>query len=381
MNSTDSGRDSAFVSRATEVTIRIGLLVLLGAWCFQIVRPFLVPTVWGVIIAVASSSGYAHLVTLAGGRRVPAAVVFSLLALVVLIVPAALLSGTLADGAHALAAGLGEGTIRIPPPPPSVADWPLIGGWVAGFWTEASQNLAAAFKTIAPQLKGVGSWLLATAAGAGLELLKFIFAIAIAGVLLAHGEACQRAAYAIARRLAGDRGIEFAVLAEATVRSVTRGILGVAFVQSLLAGLGFLVVGVPAAGLWAVVALLLSVIQIGIFPVVIPVLIYVFLTADTVTAVLFLVWSIFVGALDNILKPMVLGRGVAVPMAVIFIGAIGGFLGSGIIGLFVGSVVLVLGYKLFLAWLHEPELPLPTVASGEQATTSSDEASMSLKIR
>jgi predicted PurR-regulated permease PerM len=141
------------------------------------------------------------------------------------------------------------------------------------------------------------------------------------------------------------------------VRSVTRGILGVSLIQALLAGLGFLAVGVPAAGLWALVALLLSVVQIGIFPVVVPVLIYVFSTVDTGTAVLFLVWSLFVGTIDNVLKPLLLGRGVPVPMLVIFIGAIGGFLSSGIIGLFVGAVVLVLGYKLFLAWLH-PEEPV-----------------------
>jgi predicted PurR-regulated permease PerM len=332
-------------------------------WCFQIVRPFIVPIVWGVIIAVAASPSYVRLLGAFGGRRVAAGVAFTVVALVLLIVPAALLSGTLVDGVHGLVAGMGEGRIRIPPPPQGVGDWPLIGTWVAGLWGEASQNLAAALKTVAPQLKDVGTWLLSAAAGAGLGLVKFMFAIVIAGVLLVHGEAAQRTGYAIAERLAGERGADFAVLAEATVRSVTRGILGVALIQSLLAGLGFLVVGVPAAGLWAVVALLLSVVQIGIFPVVIPILIYVFWTADTVTAVLFLVWSLFVGTLDNILKPIVLGRGVAVPMAVIFIGAIGGFISSGIIGLFVGSVVLVLGYKLFLAWLHERD---PT--SGEAAS-------------
>ena len=138
----------------------------------------------------------------------------------------------------------------------------------------------------------------------------------------------------------------------ATIRSVARGILGVALIQSLLAGLGFLVIGVPAAGLWALLCLLLAVVQIGILPVLIPVLVYVFSTADTLPAVMFLLWSIFVGGLDNVLKPILLGRGVNVPMAVIFVGAIGGFLLSGIIGLFVGSVILVLGYQVFLVWLY-----------------------------
>jgi predicted PurR-regulated permease PerM len=353
----DSSIEGQLTGRVLEATIRIGLVVLLVAWCFQIVRPFLVPTIWGVIIAVAAYPTFARLQGAFGGRPVPAAVAFTLIALIVLILPAALLSGTLVEGVQDVVAWIDGGGFKIPAPPPSVQQWPLVGDWVYGLWSQASQNVAGQLKTILPQLKGVGHWLLATVAGAGLALLQFIFAVVIAGALLAHAEAAQRTSDAIARRLAGQRGADFAGLADATVRSVTRGILGVSPIQALLAGLGFLAVGVPAAGLWALVALLLSVVQIGIFPVVVPVLIYVFSTVDTGTAVLFLVWSLFVGTIDNVLKPLLLGRGVPVPMLVIFIGAIGGFLSSGIIGLFVGAVVLVLGYKLFLAWLH-PEEPV-----------------------
>ena len=156
---------------------------------------------------------------------------------------------------------------------------------------------------------------------------------------------------AIATRLAGERGADYAELVQATVRSVTRGILGVALIQSLLAGLGFLAVGIPGAGLLALVCLLLGVVQIGPAVVLIGTVIYVFSTADTVTAVIFLIWSIFVGLIDNVLKPVLLGRGVKVPMVVIFVGAIGGFLASGIIGLFVGAVVLALSFTLFKAQL------------------------------
>ena len=141
-------------------------------------------------------------------------------------------------------------------------------------------------------------------------------------------------------------------------------------IQSLLIGLGFLVMGIPGAGLWALLCLILSVIQVGPFPVVLPALIYVFSTADLVPAVLFLIWSIFTGSIDNILKPILLGRGVEVPMAIIFIGAIGGFISSGIIGLFVGSVVLVLSYKLFLAWLAEPPVRGPATPGAQNADNS-----------
>lgn len=345
-----------FVSRMVESAIRIGLIVLLVAWCLDIVRPFWAPIVWGIIIAVAAYPGYARLCGIFGGRRIAAAVAFILIALISLIVPAILLSGTLVEGARNLVAGLDAGTIGVPPPPPGVGEWPLIGDWLQPLWEQASSNLSAALIDLAPQLQAAGKWLLSAAAGAGLGILQFFFAIVISGLIMINAESAQHIAYAIARRLAGAQGKAYAELAEATVRSVTRGILGVALIQSTLAGLGFLAVGVPAAGLWALLSLLLGVLQLGVFLVVVPIVIYVFFNADTLTAVLFLVWSLFVTNIDNVLRPLLLGRGVAVPMAVVFIGAFGGFLSSGIIGLFVGAVVLVLSYKLFLAWLGEVAL-------------------------
>jgi predicted PurR-regulated permease PerM len=341
------------VTTALEATVRIGILVLLAAWCFSIVRPFFIPLAWGVIIAVSAHPGYMKLRRLLGGRGGIAATTMVILGLVLLMVPAVMLSGTLIDSAQWLAKGFEEGTLTVPPPPESVRDWPLVGEALRGFWSQASENLAATAAKIAPQLKAAGGWLLSTAAGAGFGILQFVVAIIIAGVLLTNSEAGGRFAHAFAGRLAGERGADFARLAEATVRSVTRGILGVALIQSILAGLGFMAIGIPGAGLWALLCLLLSTVQIGIFPITLPIVIYVLATADPVPAVLFVIWSLFVGTIDNILKPILLGRGVGVPMAVIFVGAIGGFITSGIIGLFVGAVILVLGYKLFLAWLHD----------------------------
>jgi predicted PurR-regulated permease PerM len=304
-----------------------------------------------MIIAVAAYPGYRRLQDVLGGRRRTASTIFILLALVVLIIPSVMLASTLVESAQGVANGLFAGSLKVPAPPPAVAGWPLIGERLHAFWTLASQNLEAALQEILPQIKVVSGWLLSTAAGAGLGILQFIVAIIIAGVLLAHSASGHRAARAIAVRLAGTAGVQFADLAEATVRSVARGILGVALIQSLLAGLGFLAIGVPAAGLWALLCLLLSVVQIGIFPITVPMIIYVFSTAETVPAILFLIWMVVVGTIDNVLKPILLGRGVEVPMVIIFVGAIGGFLAMGIIGLFVGSVVLALGYTLFLAWL------------------------------
>ena len=363
-NSNPSLDDERFLRRAMEAAVRIGVLFLLVAWCFRIIQPFFIAIVWGMIIAVASVPAYRWLQTRMGGRANPAAILTVVLLLTILVVPTVMLSDTLVESVTALSQQLTAGTLRIPPPPDVVAGWPVIGKSLAAFWHLASTNLQAALEQIAPHLRAAGTWLLSAAAGVGFGILQFVAAIIIAGLFLAHSAGGERYALAIATRLAGKRGHEFATLAEETVRSVARGILGVAFIQAVAAGLGFLVVGLPGAGFWALLCLLLSTIQLGVGPVTIPAAIYVMYTADTLPAVIFLVWSILVTLLDNLLKPVLLGRGVNIPMIVIFVGAIGGFITSGIIGLFTGAVVLVLGFKLFVAWLHEESVVKEQESSG-----------------
>lgn len=344
-----------------EAVIRIGLVVLLAVWCFNIIRPFVVPVVWGIIIAVAVYPAYGRVRGLLGERYGLAATLFTVAMLLVLVWPAVLLGALLIDNLESLLDRVNQGSLTVPPPPRGIETWPLIGKPLAEFWNLASVNLEAALQQLGPQIKLIGRWLMAAAAGAGLGILQFVASVIIAGVLLAYAGGAYGLARDIGTRLAGEQGAGYVDLAEATVRSVARGVLGVALIQSLLAGLGFVVAGVPAAGLWAFLCLVLGVVQIGPGPILLPVVLYVFATGETLTAALFLVWSLFVGAIDNVLKPMLLGRGVDVPMLVIFVGAIGGMLLSGIIGLFVGAVVLALGYKLFLAWL---ETDRPTTEAG-----------------
>jgi predicted PurR-regulated permease PerM len=263
-----------------------------------------------------------------------------------------MLSGSLINTAQEYSAQLDSGTLSVPPPSESVRSWPVIGEPLYKFWSLASNNLEAALSKITPQLKKFGIPLLSAAAGAGVGILKFVVSIIIAGVLLANDAGCSQAALAIATRLTGERGFKLVELAVATVRSVTLGILGVALIQTLLASLGFLLVGVPGAGLWALLVLILAVVQLPTILVLGPIIIYVFSTSGTVIAVVFAIWSILVGISDAFLKPLLMGRGVDVPMLVIFIGAIGGFMTSGIIGLFVGAIIFSIGYKLFLVWLN-----------------------------
>ncbi len=189
-------------------------------------------------------------------------------------------------------------------------------------------------------------------------ILQFVISIIIAGVILAKAVSFGGFLKALATRLTGDRGEEFATLASKTVRSVAQGVLGVALIQSLLAGVGLLAAGVPGAGLWALLVLLVAIVQLPPILILAPIILYVFSTSSTTVAVIFMIWSILVGSSDAFLKPLLLGRGVEVPMPIILVGAIGGMISSGIIGLFTGAVVLALGYELFKAWLKE----------GQQAT-------------
>jgi predicted PurR-regulated permease PerM len=347
-----SDSDQHFLKLALEAAIRIGVVAALAVWCFDIARPFLVPVMWGVIIAVAVHPGYSWLEARLRGRRMLAATLFTLLMLLVLVVPSVLLGGSLVSGAEKAAAAFQAGKLDIPPPPESVAGWPLVGAELHRFWQLASDNLEEAIRQAGPLLATAGKWVLAAAAGTGLALLQFVLAIVIAGFLLANAEGGGNATRALAVRLAPERGLGFAQVAEQTVRSVATGILGVALLQGILAGLGFLVAGVPAAGLLTLVCIIFGVIQLGVAIVVIPVIVYLFYTADTLTAVAFLVFAIIIMPLDNILKPLLLGRGVKMPMVVVFVGAIGGFIHSGIIGLFLGAVIFTLGYGLFMVWLY-----------------------------
>ena len=348
--------DRIFVHRSLEATIQIGLLLMITVWCFKIVEPFIIPIIWGAIIAIAAYPLYRCLQSALGQRTKLAATLFTFGFLIVMLVPTLLLTETLIQGLSLLGDKIKNGSPLIPPPPENLHAVMLIGEPLAKFWLLASENIHSALQQLEPVLKVIGSWLLSAATGAGVAILHFVVAIIIAGFLLANASACDKTMRAITGRLANEKGDSFADLTEATVRSVANGILGVALIQSLLAGVGFIAVGVPAAGLWALLCLILSIAQVGIGLIVIPMIIYLFYTADTFTAVAFLAWNVPISLIDHILNPILLGRGVKTPMAIIFMGAIGGLLSAGVIGLFIGAVTLALGYELFLLWLNiEPE--------------------------
>ena len=362
-----NSEEAQFLRRAVEAAIRIGVLALITLWAFQIVRPFISPVLWGVIIAIAVLPAYRGLANRMGGRRKLTATLLTVVALALLLIPAWMFFGEVVESTRSMASQLEAGTLMVPPPPTKVATWPLVGDALNEAWSLASTNLEAALERYEPQLKAVGARLLSAVGGLGIGVLQFIISIIIAGVFLATSEASSQAAVRIARRFAGDQGEEFVGMADKTIRSVALGVLGVAVTQSLLSLIGMAVVRVPGAPLWALIVLFLAVIQLPPALILLPVAVYVFSTAATVPAVLFLVWALIVSGSDAFLKPLLLGRGVNVPTLVILLGAIGGMMLSGIIGLFVGAVVLALAYQLFMTWLGDvPSAAQPVeAAAGE----------------
>jgi predicted PurR-regulated permease PerM len=348
-------QEREFLNKATEATIRIALVALLAAWCFQIVRPFILPVVWGIIIATAIFPTYRWLGRLMGGRERLAAVFLTLIGLILLIVPSLLSAGSLIESASWLFEGLRDGSLEVPLPPERIAEWPLIGEKLHGFWTLAHGNLMEALQQLGPHLAPLAGGFLSAAAGVGLGILQFVISIIIAGVILASSTKGAEVAAAIATRLVDERGPEFVALSGATVRGVAQGILGVALIQSVLVGIGLFAAGVPHASLWTALCLVVAIIQLPPLLLLLPIIFYVFATSGTTTSVLFTIWSILASSSDTVLKPVLLARGLDLPMLVIFMGAIGGFMRAGFIGLFVGAVVLALGYKLFMAWLGESE--------------------------
>lgn len=339
-------------NQLVENAIRLGIVAILLYLGIRIVAPFLDLMVWGIILAVALGPAHLWLMRRLGGSATRAAIVITLAALLFVVVPSFSLGDALGSTAYQLAGDLRDGTLDIPAPPTSVQDWPVIGGSVYDTWLQASTNLGALLERSSEQLVTLGGWLLRATGSAIVSLLQFAGSILVAGFLLARRDASARAAHELFVRLAPEFGERLLRLSEQTVRGVAAGVLGVAIIQSTLVGIGLLVAGVPYAGVWALLCLLLGIVQLPMSLVVVPLVVYEFMQAPTTEAVIFLVYMVPVMLVDNVLKPILMGRGVETPMIVIFVGALGGFAVSGFLGLFTGAIILVLVYELFLVWLR-----------------------------
>lgn len=340
--------------RATDLMVRLGIVGLLAYWCFAIFRPFLMPFVWGVVLAVGLRPLYAGIERAAGGRRKLAATLLILACLVVVAIPTFLLAGSLVDGVRSVSSHLEAGDVKIPPAPERVAQWPVVGPTIYETWNLASTNLEAVMKRFAPQVKAFGKWLVVLAKQSAMAVLVTAVAIVIAGFLLVRREAAATVALDIGSRIAGGAGADFIRLAGQTIGTVAKGVVGVAAIQAVLAAVGLVLAGVPGAGLWSLLVLILAVAQLPPLLVLGPAILYlVAADAGMTTIVLFTIWSLFVSVVDGLLKPLLLGRGSESPVAVILIGAIGGLILHGLIGLFIGAVVFSTGFRLFGLWMRQ----------------------------
>lgn len=346
-----------FTKNFIEAAIRLFLISFLIYWCALIMSPFLLPVLWGAIIAVAIYPLFKKFESLLGGRTKFAAIIYTLLALAIIITPSVLISNSLIDTSVAVTEQYQAGKLDIPAPNENVANWPLIGEKTYAFWSSAANNLEKTVNTYLPQIKELAGGLLGAIAGVGGVILQFIMSIIISGVFVANAPAIYSVVKKVLGRLAGEQeGKAYTDLAKDTIRSVAQGVLGVALIQATFSAIGMYFMDVPAWGLWSLLVLVLAIAQLPPILVLGFVASYVFSVADTTPAVIFLVYSLVISASDGFLKPLFLGRGMETPMLVILLGAIGGMMMSGIIGLFVGAIVLALGYELFMKWLSDTEV-------------------------
>jgi predicted PurR-regulated permease PerM len=345
-----------FQTNAMDFVVRLGFLGLFAYGTFELVRPFLPIVIWAVLLAVALYPAYAWMARKLGGRSGLAAFLLTCLALLTILGPVSVLAASLAESVHWLAVRYHDGVLRMPTTPPVLAHWPLLGARVDEIWTLVASNLDEAARRFGPATLPAGGAVLAWIASLGADLLKFVVSIVIMGFLFTPGPRLAAAARVFASRLVAPRGAHFIDLAGATIRNVSRGVIGVALLQALLAGVILHFGGIPGAGLFAFLILILCIVQIGAAPVLLPLLVWIWMREPTAAALIMTALLVPVALIDNVLKPILMARGLTTPMLVILTGVIGGTLSHGLVGLFLGPVVLSVFYELVVAWAKlEPE--------------------------
>src|SRR6267154_2197578 len=335
------------------LAIRLAFLGLLLFLSLSIIRPFIETVAWSVVWAVALYPIFDLVAKWLGGRRRLAAALVTILLLLTIFGPVTWLGLDLVDVPRMIYARLDSGQLSIPPPIESIKNWPLIGDPLFQFWELASTNLSAALVKLAPHLKPLGGTLLGAAGNVGVAIFQFFASVIIAGFLLSPGPMLAETVAGFLHRRVSRRGNEFMQLAGATIRNVSQGVIGVSLLQALLAGVGLIAIGVPGASLIAFFVLVLGIVQIGPTVILLPVIIWSWITMETSTALIFTAYMVPVNFVDNILKPIIIKRGLKTPLWVIIVGVIGGTLSNGIIGLFVGPIVLAVTWDLLVTFVRE----------------------------
>ncbi len=343
-------------ARLLDVFIRAGLVLALVLLCYKIFSPFLALMLWALILAVTLYPLHQALAKRLGDQQGRAATLLVLVSCVLIVVPTTLLVSSFGDSIQDTIHGLQNNTLQVPEAPPSVAELPLVGKKLYAFWVRAHADLPGLIQSMQPKIGELAKHALGIVAGLGGGLLMFLASFIVAGIIMAFGESGAKSAQAIFERVFGRaRGAELTSLSTATVRSVAAGVIGVACIQALLIGVCLIIVGIPFAGVLSLVVLVLGVAQLPALLVTLPAIGYLWSGGDygTTAAIGYSVLLIVAGSADNVLKPLLLGRGVDAPMPVILIGALGGMASTGILGMFIGATLLALGYQIFMHWVAD----------------------------
>ena len=351
-----AGRDLA---RTTFAVLFIGLLLGTALWILQ---PFLGPIVWATMVVVATWPVMLRVQGATWGRRAPAVVVMTLALLLLFVVPLVLAIVTIVGNADRLVewARLAA-AYRLPDAPPAwLQNLPLVGSSAEGAWHKAAAiGLGELLPRLSPYAGDLTRWFVGQVGSIGVLLLQFLLTVVIAAVMYSRGEAAAELVNRFAHRLAGARGAEAVALAGGAIRAVALGVGGTALVQALLGGLGVALAGVPFATLLAALMFMLCIAQIGPMPVLLGAAIWAFYDGSTGWAIFLVVWALVVGTLDNVLRPFLIKLGADLPLLLIFAGVIGGLLAFGLVGIFVGPVMLAVGYTLLEAWMSDGPLQGP----------------------
>lgn len=348
--------DAVAPSTMIDTAIRVGLVGVLVFACARIVLPFVFLLTWSAILAVMLYPLHLRLVPRLGNRG--SALLIGLTGVALMLGPMVILVTSLATSLYSLISSFQSQSVTMPEPPLWLDGTPLIGKKLTEIWSLVASNIPAALAKYGHLVSGPLAWLASFAGSLAIGELSFVASFAIAAVLIVYGQNATEFALRVLERVTGSeaRATQLATLTAATIRGVGLGVVGVAVVQSLLLGFGFFAIGIQAAGPLTLVALLLGIMQIPLILLTLPVVIYVFYSEATQPAVIFLIWSIVVGLSDNILRPLMLGRGLEVPMPIILIGVLGGMIVDGLLGIFVGPVLLAVSYVLLLDWLHQHQV-------------------------
>ena len=344
--------ESRDITSTTLKVLFIGLLIAAGFWT---IRPFLTALVWAVIIVVATWPAMLKVQAFLRGKRWLAVMVMTVGLLMLLVVPLSLAITTIVDKSGQIMDWIRSlSTVTIASPPEWLNNVPLVGPWLVSKWQHfASTSTQEMSARLVPYLRKIVAWFVSQAGSAGMMLLQFLLTVIISAILYAKGEAASRGISRLACRLAGRHGENTLVLAAKAIRGVALGVVLTALIQSILGGIGLTIAGIPATSLLTGIMFLLCIAQIGPILVLIPCIVWLYWSGQTLWGTFLVIWTVPVAAIDNFLRPILIRKGADLPLLLIFAGVIGGLIAYGIIGLFIGPVVLGVIYTLLQAWVDE----------------------------